>query len=259
MPEEPASVTKVISSTLKKLRYGGKSKSRKELESGKMEPGKVIQRQEIELQRCWEGKLVFLLHNVFTKKECLQLIKESEMRGFSPAMIHTADGKEITKTDTRNNYHNFLDSVEEMEKIQKRLRPYIPELWRNHKIVGLNERLRVQRYDSGEYFKPHFDAGFRRENGEKSFLSVQIFLNDDFLGGDTTFLDLEESERIEVEPRTGSVLIYQHDILHEDSAVLSGRKYALRTDVMYSAEKVEDEKELRRLRKNDKGKFGMFM
>lgn len=25
----------------------------------------------------------------------------------------------------------------------------------------------------------------------------------DFLGGDTTFLDLEESERIEVEPRTG--------------------------------------------------------
>lgn len=39
-------------------------------------------------------------------------------------------------------------------------------------------RLRVQRYDSGEYFKPHFDAGFRRENGEKSFLSVQIFLND---------------------------------------------------------------------------------
>lgn len=48
--------------------------------------------------------------------------------------------REITKTDTRNNYHNFLDSVEEMEKIQKRLRPYIPELWRNHKIVGLNER-----------------------------------------------------------------------------------------------------------------------
>lgn len=68
MPEGPASVTKVISSTLKKLRYGGKSKSRKELESGKMEPGKVIQRQEIELQRCWEGKLVFLLHNVFTEK-----------------------------------------------------------------------------------------------------------------------------------------------------------------------------------------------
>jgi hypothetical protein len=57
----------------------------------------------------------------------------------------------------------------------------------------------------------------------------------------------------------GSVLIYQHDIFHEDSAVLSGRKYVLRTDIMYSAKKVENEKELRRLKKTDKGKFGMFM
>ncbi|XP_078333302.1 uncharacterized protein LOC111118708 [Crassostrea virginica] len=259
MPEGSLSVAKVISTTLKKIRYGRKMNSRKELGDGKMEVRNVIERQEIELQRCWEGKLVFVLHNVFTKKECLQMIKDSELRGFSPAMINTADGKEIKETDTRNNYQNFLDSEEEMEKIHKRLRPYIPELWRNHKIVGLNERLRVQRYDSGEYFKPHFDAGFLRENGEKSFLSVQIFLNENFMGGNTAFLDLEESEKIEVEPRTGSVLIYQHDILHEDSAVLSGRKYALRTDVMYSAEKVEDEKELRRLRKNDKGKFGMFM
>lgn len=32
--------------------------------------------------------------------------------------------------------------------------------------------------------------------------NVLIYLQD-FLGGDTTFLDLEESERIEVEPRTG--------------------------------------------------------
>ncbi|XP_048781413.2 uncharacterized protein LOC125683915 [Ostrea edulis] len=257
MPEGPISVAKFVSSTLKKIRYGGKTKSQKTSEA--MESRNVIQRQEIELQRCWESKLVFVLHNVFTKKECLDMIKESETRGFSPAMIHTADGKVIKQTDTRNNYQNFFDSVEEMEKIQKRLTPYIPDLWRNHKIVGLNERLRVQRYDSGEYFKPHFDASYRRENGEKSFLSVQIYLNEEFVGGDTTFLDLEESERIEVEPKTGSVLIYQHDILHEDSAVLSGRKYVLRTDIMYSAEKVENEKELRRLKKNDKGKFGMFM
>lgn len=87
MPEGPASVTKVISSTLKKLRYGGKSKSRKELESGKMEPGKVIQRQEIELQRCWEGKLVFLLHNVFTKKASLDFAHNSNSHRTKP--LHT--------------------------------------------------------------------------------------------------------------------------------------------------------------------------
>lgn len=39
-------------------------------------------------------------------------------------------------------------------------------------------RFCVQCYDLGEYFKFYFDVGFCRENGEKSFLSVQIFLND---------------------------------------------------------------------------------
>jgi hypothetical protein len=33
----------------------------------------------------------------------------------------------------------------------------------------------------------------------------------------------------------GSVLIYEHDILHEGSIIKSGRKYLLRTDVMYSS------------------------
>lgn len=68
MPEGSVSVAKVISTTLKKIRYGRKMNSRKELGEGKMEVRNIIERQEIELQRCWEGKLVFVLHNVFTKK-----------------------------------------------------------------------------------------------------------------------------------------------------------------------------------------------
>jgi hypothetical protein len=69
MPEGPVSVAKLVSSTLKKIRYGGKTKSQKTREA--MEFRNVIQRQEIELQRCWESKLVFVLHNVFTKKASL--------------------------------------------------------------------------------------------------------------------------------------------------------------------------------------------
>lgn len=68
MPEGSLSVAKVISTTLKKIRYGRKMNSRKDLDNEKMEVRNVIERQEIELQRCWEGKLVFVLHNVFTKK-----------------------------------------------------------------------------------------------------------------------------------------------------------------------------------------------
>ena len=37
-------------------------------------------------------------------------------------------------------------------------------------------------------------------------------------------------------PRTGSALIFTHPVLHEGCEVTRGRKYVLRTDVMYSDE-----------------------
>ena len=37
----------------------------------------------------------YLLMYVYVLQECLQMIKDSELRGFSPAMINTADGKYV--------------------------------------------------------------------------------------------------------------------------------------------------------------------
>ena len=39
---------------------------------------------------------------------------------------------------------------------------------------------------------------------------------------------------VDVNPKTGSVLVFQHDILHCGSELLHGIKYTLRTDVMYA-------------------------
>jgi len=41
----------------------------------------------------------------------------------------------------------------------------------------------------------------------------------------------------------GSVLIFEHPILHEGSKLISGRKYAIRTDVMYSSKDIQSQKE----------------
>jgi len=38
--------------------------------------------------------------------------------------------------------------------------------------------LRILRYDPGEYFKPHCDGWYRRENGERSYVTIQIYLNE---------------------------------------------------------------------------------
>ncbi|XP_063437917.1 uncharacterized protein LOC134718955 isoform X2 [Mytilus trossulus] len=102
-------------------------------------------------------------------------------------------------------------------------------------LLNAGDRLRILRYDPGEYFRPHYDGMYKRDNGERSYVTVQIYLNEGFEGGSTTFIGSHIDERVEVVPKTGSVLVFEHPILHEGSELIAGRKYAIRTDVMYSS------------------------
>ena len=150
-------------------------------------------------------------------------------------------------TDVRNNTRCIWDSQEEVDKIWNRIKEFVPPVWAGRKVMGLNERLRFLKYKPGEYFAPHMDGNYRRDNGERSYITFQAYLNEGFEGGSTTFLHpkgyLKDGMNIgpndvEVIPKTGSVLIFQHDMLHEGSLLKSGTKYSVRTDVMYSRERI---------------------
>jgi prolyl 4-hydroxylase len=54
-----------------------------------------------------------------------------------------------------------------------------------------------------------------------------IYLNDNYDGGETTF------NRLTIQPRQGTALIFLHDLEHEGSSVRRGIKYVLRTDIMF--------------------------
>ena len=105
------------------------------------------------------------------------------------------------------------------------------------KPLGLNERLRFLRYDKGMYFKPHFDFKFSREvegKRQESKLTFQLYLNEGMKGGATTFIDAPlEKNNVAVNPKVGQVLIFEHKVWHEGSILEDGRKYAMRTDIMY--------------------------
>src|SRR5690606_5025335 len=58
-----------------------------------------------------------------------------------------------------------------------------------------------------------------------------IYLNDDFAGGETRFI--QGDSHVDVKPKRGSALLFNHDTLHEGKEVLSGTKYLLRTEVMF--------------------------
>jgi hypothetical protein len=55
-----------------------------------------------------------------------------------------------------------------------------------------------------------------------------VYLNDDFEGGETRF------QRVTIRPMVGMALCFVHHLVHEGAEVLCGRKYVMRTDVMYS-------------------------
>jgi hypothetical protein len=134
--------------------------------------------------------------------------------------------------------------------------------------------MRYLRYDPGTYFAPHYDGSYVRSNeagpervGEQSFVTFQVYLNEGFRGGSTRFLSRHDhsnhdddgadtapapsiwpafltppkrpnsnNPHYNVIPRTGSVLLFQHDCCHEGAKLLTGRKYAIRSDVMYTTQ-----------------------
>jgi hypothetical protein len=175
---------------------------------------------------------VFLIHNFLSAEECEQFIARGEEIGFDEAPITTAAGP-VMRKGIRDNSRVMLDDPALAEQLFDRARPFLPEclLTRWH-LLGFNERWRYYRYDPGEKFAPHYDGSYVRSDTEKSHLTFMIYLNDDFTGGETNFYFLDE-QVISVRPVRGAALVFVHWKMHEGAPVLAGRKYVLRTDIMY--------------------------
>lgn len=83
---------------------------------------------------------------------------------------------------------------------------------------------------------------------ERSYFTLHLYLNDNehqsdneqLEGGATTFWSMSMKQRLDVQPKIGSVLLFQQrNLIHSGDDVLRGTKLTMRTDVMYS--KVEGE------------------
>ena len=120
------------------------------------------------------------------------------------------------------------------------MKSYIPIEFEGNPVSCLNERLSFLKYSPGEYFKAHEDGYYiRPDNSEMSYITVQIYLNDvkEEDGGATTFI----KDTYSVIPKVGRVLLFEHNIEHEGSLLNNGLKYCIRTDVMYSITKNNNE------------------
>lgn len=185
-----------------------------------------------------DGEQVFVIHNFLTPEECAEYVRVTEAVGFSAAPITTGGGF-VMAPEIRNNERVMIDNYEWAAKLWARAQPLMPSPYLGHEATGLNERFRFYRYEEGHRFRPHTDGCFAR-NDERSLFTFMVYLNDSCEGGETAVyftgddgLTLPDGAEIRVKPETGKALVFYHYLMHEGTPVVAGRKYVLRTDVMY--------------------------
>lgn len=171
---------------------------------------------------------IFLIQDFLTKKECNHFIEKGKEEKFKKAKVNV-HGKQVMIQSVRNNERVMFKDEELANTLWEKLKPFMPETFGKYKVKEVNELFRIYKYTKGQRFKMHRDGSFQRNDKECSFFSFLIYLNQDFEGGETYF---ERGNKIT--PRQGNALLFHHPLRHEGKAIISGTKYVLRTDVMYT-------------------------
>jgi prolyl 4-hydroxylase len=174
--------------------------------------------------------LWWTVDGVLSPAECAALVARIDAMGPTLAPVSRASGPVIDE-GMRSNTRVIFDDPAFAGLLFERLRPHVPPELGGMQVTSANERLRCYRYAPGERFAPHYDGSFHRSSVERTLLTVLVYLNEGFSGGETALLDFDQV----ITPKTGMALLFQHAILHEGARVRAGVKYAARSDILYRA------------------------
>lgn len=182
---------------------------------------------------------VITLKNVFSPHECQRLINRLESIGFLEQLSGDQDRVIRARCVFEDRvlvdalWPRIQSSVGELTTFYgESFQPIPPANFplSAYRAVGLNELLRCYKYRPGEQFRRHEDFAHEWHDGKRSFLTVLIYLNSDFTGGETWF----EEEDLTVMPELGAATIFPHELIHAGCPVRTGLKYALRSDVVFA-------------------------
>lgn len=201
------------------------------------------------------SKTFFTVSNILTEKECDQLVSCTNDRYESlesEFVKGERDGYRFLSKDDilANTLFDRLKPFIMMDPHIDTVRPVgfgVKGKWIPNK---LNNCFRYNRYISPSIgFKPHRDATFIENVGSRSVFTILIYLNDDFEGGDTTFYKTFNKRtnkqtvsdemssgykvRYRFRPKKGSVLVFNHNMIHEGESLTSGTKYIIRSDIVF--------------------------
>ncbi|KAM0213937.1 hypothetical protein ACHAQD_009150 [Fusarium lateritium] len=215
----------------------------------------------------YKGHTAIVLDNVLTRDECRELISLAEASvpradesasAWRPAMVSAGPGLESHAPGYRESDRIIWDEQTIVDRLWERcalseglrdllaVAPAQPYMKGGKWVFSrFNNRMRFLKYSPRQFFKPHCDSAYYYTEGPgkefETFYTFHLYLNDsvendptaELEGGATSFLD-RKGNRVDVNPKAGSVLIFQHaGLYHEGALVKKGTKYTVRTDILY--------------------------
>lgn len=185
-------------------------------------------------------RLLWTVPGLYTPAECASIREGAANHEWLPATVNSAEGRVVAPT-LRDNATAILRDPALTDELYRRILPHVParmsaELGGRGRVsmdvAGVYSPARIYRYQPGQHFGLHQDQAYFGAGGTKSMLTLLVYLNDDFEGGETEFPEQGET----IAPRTGTALLFQHMLLHAGRHVTRGTKLVLRSDVLYRPE-----------------------
>jgi prolyl 4-hydroxylase len=155
---------------------------------------------------------IFLVQNFLSLSECKHLIEQSEILGYAKVNFDLAyRSNERLMVQNKTMADIIFERILTLKSIPKQIFQ-----WR---LFSLNPQFRFCKYVKGQFFDKHLDGCFIQDEQTKSFYTLNIYLNDNFVGGDTRFYF---ENILSVQPVAGLAVLFDHQTksyLHDGAII----------------------------------------
>ncbi|NBU34028.1 2OG-Fe(II) oxygenase [bacterium] len=152
-------------------------------------------------------EIVFEYPNFLTHNECDRIIQLSTEAGLHKSQVYTSE-KDNQDDQHRVSEQCWLDNS--VDHLILKISQKAAEI--SGKPISHQETLQVVKYPQGGFFNPHYDPCVgdiefckrMNEKGGPRYMTLLVYLNDDYEGGETAFPKLDKS----VKPQKGKAVVF---------------------------------------------------
>ncbi len=166
--------------------------------------------------------------SLFDAADCQKLVdRVSQLDQWEPAQVRETDAagrsESFTHPEVRSTSIFVSEQAEDVCRsfdlaMDEMVKPLVKKVWN----IELTEHsgTQVLKYGPADHYVPHQDSG---PGLESRYLSVVCYLNDNFLGGETSFPGCSYTAK----PKTGRAIIFPSYYLHGSVPVIRGEKFVV--------------------------------